>query len=164
MNARLARCLGTFFYLGRIPYAPGTFGSAAGIAIFGLCTYFLAHGEARLAFGLLCACVLLLAALTAFEVETAFGGEKDPRSFVLDEVAGQMLVFTLTADFPRPSFPEIAAAGFILFRFFDIVKPGVVGRLDKSAGIFGVIADDLAAGAFSAILLNIYVFFRFYSG
>jgi phosphatidylglycerophosphatase A len=84
--------------------------------------------------------------------------EKDPGCIVIDEVAGQILACAAI-----PLVPAIAAGGgrtwwpwlaaFVLFRLFDIVKPGPVRRLQVLRGGWGVVMDDVAAGILAAVIL-----------
>jgi phosphatidylglycerophosphatase A len=138
--------LATWFGAGRLPKAPGTWGSLAALPV------------AWLIAGTLGAAGLLLAALTVFfigwwaaaRVERA-NGIKDDGSIVVDEVAGQWL--TLVA---APLHPIAYGLGFLLFRFFDITKPWPASWADRhlSSG-FGVMVDDVIAGIYAAIVLVI---------
>jgi len=76
---------------------------------------------------------------------------KDPKHFVLDEVAGYLVVPIL---FVQGSFWKIAFWGFVLFRFFDIVKPPPANRIDKSLdGPWGILLDDIAAGLYAVVVM-----------
>jgi phosphatidylglycerophosphatase A len=75
--------------------------------------------------------------------------EGDPGWVVIDEFAGQWLAL---AGLPDPS-PLGLLAGFILFRVLDITKPGPVGWADRQHGVFGIMMDDVVAGALAAALL-----------
>ena len=74
----------------------------------------------------------------------AHWGLRDPGAVVVDEVAGQMVALALL-----PLSPATMAAGFLLFRLFDIVKPFPARRLESLPGGFGIMADDLAAGLYA---------------
>ena len=76
--------------------------------------------------------------------------ENDSRRIVVDEMAG----FLVTMGFLPPVLVYLVT-GFILFRFFDIVKPFPIRRLESLEGGFGVIADDLMAGVYSHLALRI---------
>ena len=86
-------------------------------------------------------------------------GKKDPGEVVADELAGQAVTFLAvpfllplgTVDFKQ--IVAIAAGGFFLFRLFDIVKPWPCRRLEKLPDGWGILADDLFAGIYSAIVL-----------
>lgn len=80
-----------------------------------------------------------------------WGDEDDPQPIVIDEVAGQSIALILC-------WPNIWAMAFalVLFRFFDILKPGPIGWLDKNVkGGLGIMLDDIVAGIASGILVGI---------
>jgi len=89
-------------------------------------------------------------------------GENDPREVVADELAGQAVAF-LTIPFLGPeTFSTrqiwiITLGGFLLFRLFDIVKPWPICKLEKLPAGWGVLADDLLAGVYAAIVLQIII-------
>lgn len=145
--------LGTGFYSGLIPLAPGTFGSLAVLLIiFGII-------QAQLYPLLLVLVVFALAisfwAAPGFEDE--FG--EDPGQFVMDEWAGQTLTF-FAISFSEDAVSNILLllAGFILFRFFDILKPLGIKKLQKLGGSWGILLDDLLAGFYALICLKTLIF------
>lgn len=77
-------------------------------------------------------------------------GKKDPGIVVIDEVVGQMMTFLLV---PVAAGFWTLVAGFLLFRFFDIVKPYPIRKLEGLKSGVGIMADDVIAGAYAAILL-----------
>jgi phosphatidylglycerophosphatase A len=130
--------------LGLLPVAPGTWGSLLALPLW------LALGGARMAPGTR-AIALLALGLTAWraceEGERAWG--HDPSRVVADEVAGQFLALTLGPAALLGAWPGWLAA-FLLFRLFDIWKPGWVDRAQRLPGGLGVLADDLLAGLLAA--------------
>ena len=90
-------------------------------------------------------------------------GKTDPGEVVADELAGQALTY-LVIPFFIPVAPTpvqiciITSAGFLLFRFFDILKPWPIRKLEKLPNGYGILADDLLAGVFAAIILLIIIF------
>jgi phosphatidylglycerophosphatase A len=141
-----AAILATWFGAGRLPKAPGTWGSLAALPFAWLIARNLGPP------------ILLLAAAIVFavgwwasaQVERAIG-VKDDGSIVIDEVAGQWL--TLAA---APLDPIAYGLGFLLFRLFDITKPWPARWADRRlSGGFGVMADDVIAGIYAAIVLFI---------
>lgn len=149
----MIRALTTFFYVGKLRPAPGTWGSAAAVAVA-----LLLHGLGG--FALLAAATVLVTLVgfwsIARDLETRV--EKDPSEIVIDEVAGQWLAmlapslgFTMAGldswNFPWPGW----VAAFVLFRLFDIWKPWLVGWADRKGGAMGVMLDDLIAGVFAGI-------------
>ncbi len=143
--------------VGLIPFAPGTFGALVGVAIFyGL---FLACKSSPQYFQV----VVIIASLivTALGIWASnFGekifGEKDAQRIVVDEVAGQLISYILIAPLmiAQLSKPTIVIiAGFLLFRTFDIWKPYPIRQLEKLGSGLGVMADDVLAGIYAAIVL-----------
>jgi phosphatidylglycerophosphatase A len=79
-------------------------------------------------------------------------GRKDPGKVVVDEVAGQLVALTTVPLMFRSWWPIVLA--FLVFRFFDIVKPYPAGRLESLAGGLGILADDLVAGVYAAVVVG----------
>lgn len=142
---KLSVAIATGGYIGRMPAAPGTFGSVPGLLLYWL----MAQMAVSYALVLLAA-VICLAVWSAGQAEAALG-QKDPGSIVIDEIAGMGVVF---AGLPF-SWP-LAVAGFILFRGIDIVKPPPIAWLERRfSGGVGVVIDDVAAGLICRIILGI---------
>jgi len=143
---RAAVLLATWFGCGLSPVAPGTVGSAAAIAVaWGLHTIF---GWRPWMFPLLAA-VMLVPAVWASGVTAIASGKDDPGKVVVDEVLGQWVALggAIVLDW------KMWLAAFLLFRVFDIVKPFPLRRLEKLHGGTGIVADDLGAGIYSALVL-----------
>ena len=81
-------------------------------------------------------------------------GRKDPSKVVVDEVAGQFIALFPLTLFTRWSTVAVIVS-FILFRFFDIVKPYPANRLQELNGGAGVMLDDLVAGVYGAVIVSI---------
>lgn len=80
-------------------------------------------------------------------------GEKDPSAVVIDEIVGlQVALFLVT-----PSLAHVAA-GFVLFRFFDVVKPFPARRWERLPGGYGIVGDDLVAGLYGNLSLNLLIY------
>ena len=156
----LARAVATFGGLGdRLP-APGTTVGSLPPALlwFGLCTV-LPTNPLRLtltAVGLVCFAV---SGIWSSEIEASRRAQDDPRPIVIDEAAGQWLTFLVALPFlpllTTAQLAVFAAAGFFLFRFFDVVKVWPIRAFEKFGGGVGIVADDLAAGYFAAACLVI---------
>ena len=134
--------LATGFFSGYSPVAPGTAGSLVGIALFCLLhgsPYYLAITVA----------IALLGIPISTRAEKILA-EKDSQKIVIDEVAGQLI-----ALYMAPFTVLHVAAGFALFRLFDIAKPGPVKRAEKLPGGFGVMMDDVLAGLFALAILQL---------
>jgi phosphatidylglycerophosphatase A len=147
-NQPLARAVATFGGLGdRLP-APGTTVGSLPPALLwlGLCAV-LPTNPLRVALTAVGLVVFAVAGIWSSEIEAERRREGDPRPIVVDEAAGQWLTFLVLAVF--------AAAGFLLFRFFDVVKVWPIKVFEKFPGGIGIVADDLAAGYFAAACLVI---------
>jgi len=137
--------------IGYFPVAPGTAGSAVGIVLVA------ALGRAPLAPGwswaLLTAAavsIFLVGAWAAGRAEKFFG-RTDPGHVVIDEVAGQVITFLAL---PEASWKWLLA-GFVLFRFFDVVKPFPARRAERLPGGWGIMTDDVLAGLYSLAALMV---------
>lgn len=135
------RLIAAGFGSGLAPKAPGTFGSFAGLVVGCL---LLLGGHIALLIGLYVATVLGLYAIRQLPDAT-----QDPGWIVIDEIAGQMLALLALSHFSLLG----AALAFGLFRLFDIFKPGPVGWVDQRHDEYGVMGDDLVAGALAFIVL-----------
>jgi len=149
---RVARLLATAGGVGYAPIAPGTFGSALGVVCF-----VPLSSLPPLLFGLTTAALLALGIWAAERAERLFGAKDDGR-IVIDEVVGQLLALCpllFFADLASAQWLALLGAGFLLFRLFDIWKPGPVAWAERRfAGGAGVMLDDVAAGALAAVLVT----------
>jgi phosphatidylglycerophosphatase A len=145
MNA--AKLIATWFGLGLIPVAPGTWGSLGGLAVAWVLHQYL--GWPPWSFALL-ALVMTGPGIWAADQTAARAGKKDPGIVVVDEVLGQWLTLAaMSADAPARQW----WLGFALFRILDIWKPYPVRKLEQLAGGTGIVADDLGAGVYGAVVL-----------
>jgi phosphatidylglycerophosphatase A len=127
------------------PLVPGTYGSLVGL---GVALLLPAEGW-HLSVGIaVAAASALTVALGPAACRAA--GREDPQQVVMDEVAGMLLALLLV---PAPS-PMEAGSAFLLFRAFDILKPFPCRRLERLPGGWGILLDDLAAGAWAAACLR----------
>ena len=146
----MQKLLGTFFGIGLLPGPAGTYASAATAAIL-LPAYCLGAPWWGVAAAAAAASALSLYA--GRNAEQVFGS-KDPRPFVLDEVAG-MLIAGLAAWTPWNRWTPLALAiAFFWFRVTDVLKPPPVRQLERLPGAWGILMDDVAAG-FMALALVI---------
>ena len=155
----LAVAVATGLGAGFAPVAPGTFGSLVGLAIF----YALASAlrlEARLLQNAVLVGGVILAAAGVWasnRAERIFGKE-DAGQIVIDEVCGQLISFAFVAPFlirATSSLGRTMLAGFVLFRLCDIFKPYPVRRLEALGAGLGVMADDVLAGIYAAVMLSL---------
>jgi len=136
--------LATGFYIGNIPFAPGTFGSLIGIPL----SFALAGISLTLA--MLCILFFIIFAVCIADAAEKILKQNDPGCIVIDEIAGMMV--TLIG---LPVSPITLVSGFILFRILDILKPFPIRNIDKwIPGGLGVVADDVAAGIIANLLLR----------
>ena len=138
--------IATFFGLGKIPWAPGTWGSAIGLLLY------WATGTLPLWGQFLCfAFLTLLGTLASHRVASSLD-RKDPSCVIIDEVAG-----AYQALLGHPADSLHLASGFLLFRVFDILKPPPVSLTERLPGGLGIMADDLIAGALTNLFLFIFL-------
>jgi len=134
---RICRWFATCSYVGYLPFAPGTWASAFACVIL----YFLPSAGNP-------AVIVLLAALAIPAVERARGDKSDPGHIVIDELLGMLVA----AAGHNASVWNLSRA-FILFRAFDILKPYPIRKVERLRGAYGIIADDLLAGAYANVAL-----------
>ena len=150
---RWATLVATFFGAGRMKPGPGTWGSLAAVVLWWLIASNIPPGMRLPVIGLLI--VLSVAVgIPAATLEARGCGRKDPSQVVIDEVAGQLV--TLIA---APIGWKALLAGFILFRAFDIVKPPPIRRLERLPGGTGIVVDDLGAGVYGLIVMQLLLHF-----
>jgi phosphatidylglycerophosphatase A len=148
----MTRALATFFGVGLLRPAPGTWGSLVAIILAMLIDRYAG-------FPVLVVATLAVTGLGFWAVGVELAGKpgEDPSEFVIDEVAGQWIAFLFPAaalwsrgfegflPWPAP------VAAFLFFRLFDIWKPWLVGRADRRHDAAGVMLDDLWAGVFAGL-------------
>lgn len=148
----MSKLIATFFYVGHIRPAPGTWGSLAALP-FGwiIITYTGAYG---LFFSIVVAYAL---GHWATKMETAGKVNHDPSEIVIDEVVGMWIALLPVAYGAQLMGIDTLRlwpgwiAGLALFRLFDITKPWLVGWADRRDDATGVMLDDVIAGVFAAI-------------
>lgn len=158
--------------VGYLPLAPGTWGALVGVGF-----YLLLHRASALIHALAVQrqwpspsleglhaslMLLLIAALWFAGIRAATRaekllGRKDPGAVVVDEVAGQLMAFLFV---PFNAAVWMIVAGFLAFRLFDIWKPYPIRRLEALEAGLGIMADDLLAGAYAAVLMSFVITIR----
>ena len=146
MKQQLSTLISSFFYLGYSPVAPGTVGTLGAVVL-----YYLISGFSSL-FYLFFVVALIIFSVWISEIARVRLEEPDPNSIVIDEVCGFLVAMILIP----PSFINVAT-GFILFRFFDILKPPPIRSSERLSGGMGIVVDDVLAGIYSNILLQLIV-------
>jgi len=136
------------FGSGLIPLMPGTFGSLAAIPIL----FAMSFVSTEMFIGITVLSFIVgiyLCGVTARDMKV-----HDHGSIVWDEVAGMMVTFILV-----PINPLTLLIGFLLFRFFDILKPWPIREFDRRVhGGFGIMIDDIVAGAMACVCLHALLF------
>ncbi len=133
-------------YSGRSPFAPGTAGTVVGVLL-----YLLLRDLNVLWYGAVCILVTAVGVRAAGHADRLFG-TKDNRTIVIDEIAGYLVSLLLV-----PATWQYIIAAFLLFRFFDIVKPFPLRGLERLPGGWGVVLDDIGAGVYTNIALQVAV-------
>ena len=156
---KFSHLFSTFFGVGLLPIAPGTWGSIAALILFFCYVFFQINF-----FYFLSSFVLLsIFAVIASELSSKDLAEKDHKAIVIDEVSGAWLSFLFVPVFGGYDFTSaewqfkayfIAMTLLVLFRFFDILKPHPISLVDQrfKSG-FGIVLDDLIAGVFAGLTL-----------
>jgi phosphatidylglycerophosphatase A len=155
MKTKCALALGTWFGCGYSPKAPGTVGSVAALAIAIALHDWVGLGS----WGLLGLSVVSLAPFIWAAQETSrVTGSDDPQIVVADEVVGQWIALGGATAWNWKSY----LAALALFRLFDIWKPAPVRQLERLHGGVGIIADDVMAGVYAALVLLLAGCFNLY--
>jgi len=142
-----SKALSTFFGIGFFPIAPGTIVSLITVIIYKYVLYEWNWPYMLLLFLL----IYILGVITSSEYVSALGMD-DPSEVVIDEVLGQLLALFML----KPSWLLVLSA-FFLFRFFDIVKPLYIKKAEKFSKGWGIMLDDIMAGAYASIILSIII-------
>ena len=143
----MSHLIATFFYIGHLRPAPGTWGSLAAL----LLGYVIVQtaGVLGLCMGIMITCIMGWWATAA---QTKGKDDHDPSEIVIDEVAGQWIAILPISMWPHAY--EISIwywfLAFAGFRMFDIIKPGLVGWADRQVSPIGVMLDDIIAGLMTA--------------
>ncbi|GAW34929.1 phosphatidylglycerophosphatase A [Roseovarius sp. A-2] len=149
---RVTHLIATFFHVGHLRPASGTWGSLAALP----CAWALhvAGGPLLLGFGVIAAFTL---GTWATAQETKGKDDHDPSEIVIDEVAGQWLAFLPVSIGAAHAGVALTAlwpgwiTAFLAFRLFDIWKPGPIGWADRRGDALGVMLDDILAGLAAAL-------------
>ncbi len=136
--------LGLGFGSGLAPIAPGTFGTIAAIPV-----YWLMSGLPLISY-LLLTLIAFIAGIWICQRSADWLGKDDPSAVVWDEIVGYLV--TMIA---APVGWQWMLIGFVLFRFFDIIKPWPIRWFDKNLhGGLGIMVDDVVAGVFATLILH----------
>lgn len=140
----LTKIIASVFFIGYLPLMPGTFGSLAGVGLF-----YLLKGISQPAYFLVIFWVIVLGMLTGTRMERLLN-KKDPSCIVIDEVMGMLVALSF-----MPYDLKIIILAFLIFRILDTLKPYPVGKLQYLRGSSGIMIDDLVAGVYTNIVLQL---------
>ncbi len=154
--------IATFFGSGRLPYAPGTWGSLAALGV--AFVFYFYHLQA-LSYLIISGILFVIGWLvTEHILKTSSDADTDPSFIVIDEVVGLFVTIGLLGLY-EPVTSNLLFSSFVLFRLFDIFKPLPIGWLEEClsksprTAALGVMVDDVLAGVMAAgtlILLSLY--------
>ena len=137
----LSYLISTFFYLGKLPKAPGTWGSLGALLVWSFI-------PESLFFRFILLSLTLIIGFIACENTLKESDDPDPSFIVIDEVVGLWITLLFV---PKTIFLFIL--GFLLFRLFDILKPSFIYSVQFLKGSWGVMLDDILAGVLSLLVL-----------
>ncbi len=137
----LSYLISTFFYLGKLPKAPGTWGSLGALLVWSFI-------PESLFFRIILLSLTLIIGFIACENTLKESDDPDPSFIVIDEVVGLWITLLFV---PKSIFLFIL--GFLLFRLFDILKPSFIYSVQFLKGSWGVMLDDILAGVLSLLVL-----------
>ena len=143
MQKFIVKILSTFFYVGYLPLIPGTFGSLAGVFLIYLINAY------ALNYVLFTLVIIIIGFLVCGQAEKAMR-KNDPRCVVIDEVSGMLLSLIFI-----PYDIRLVIVAFLLFRVLDTLKPYPAGRLERLKGSIGIMSDDLIAGLYTNLILQV---------
>ena len=144
LKNKFSEIICTVFYIGKLPLAPGTFGSLAAL----VCWFFIKPSLSDPLFLLITGGIFFLG-IACSEIIVSAGNVKDPQYIVVDEWVGMWIGLYLVE---HSILWGISA--FFCFRIFDIFKPGPIGEMDKMDGGIGVMMDDVVAGILTCLLMQ----------
>ena len=155
----------TMFGLGKLPKIPGTYGSLATIVTLYILFHILNLSSNLIFIGLI---IIFIFSFVAVATHIKDNENKDPKEVIIDEFIGQSIpiyLYEISHGIEKSADEAIIFYGicFILFRFFDIVKPFPVSYFDKNfKNSFGVIMDDVCAGFYVVLSLICFILLRSY--
>ena len=152
-RSRGSWALATFFGVGYLRPGPGTYASAITVLCWWGASHLVAHSR-LVPVELLVSVAVVLIGIPPSTVVARESGIEDPGFVVIDEVAGQMIsLIGVPLDW------KYLLAGFILFRGFDMTKPFPLRRLERLPGGTGIMMDDVGAGVYALVLLQLWLYF-----
>ena len=141
---RVGLFIATCGYIGYVPVAPGTFGSAVGLVVF-----YAVRSTGSSGVELAAIVVLFAVGVWSAAIAERHFGDVDPAPVVLDEVVGMLVTLAFL-----PVNATGAIVGFLIFRVLDVFKPWPSARFERLPGGLGVMADDGMAAVYSNLALR----------
>ena len=157
--AKLNKFISTFFYIGFLRPAPGTWGSIVGI----LLAYELLNTMGFLTFFIILLFTIIIGCWSTKNYIKNSSEKSDPSEVVIDEVIGQWITilpigYILEIDeFLKDGLWFVWLWAFVSFRFFDIFKLGLIGWADNLEGAMGVLLDDILAGVAAGLTVVVLI-------
>ena len=136
------RFAATFFYLGKLPFAPGTWGSLGALLLWLLLP---------ISFSIHLSVIVFLFVLGVYSSNkmAKYMDDHDPSEVVIDEAVGMGIsLFMLPHSF------GLYLLAFVLFRIFDVLKPSFIYRVQDLPGGWGIMLDDVLAGLFTLAIVH----------
>ena len=146
MNRVAAEWIGTVFYIGKLPLAPGTWASIFAV----LCWYYLFQSVNHFVLPAISIFLFLIGGI-ASDTIVKHSKEHDPSRIVIDEWVGQWVALSM-----MPINIRTGVVAFVAFRIFDIITPGPVRKMEKIPGGWGIMADDVMAGIMAYFVVLIF--------
>lgn len=146
----LSKIIAIFFGVGYFPVAPGTLTSLLVVVLYKFYLYKLSWP-----FYLLLVFILFFVGVSVSTKYSLELKKKDPRKIVIDEAVGQLLVLFRMSE---AWFPIISC--FLLFRFFDIIKPYPIRKIETLPEGWGIMMDDIIAAVYAGVLFNLYLILK----
>ena len=149
LKYKFSEIICTVIYIGKLPLAPGTFGSLAAL----VCWFFIKPSLSDPLFLLITGGIFFLG-IACSEIIVSTGNVKDPQYIVIDEWVGMWISLYLVPH-------EIiwGLVSFFFFRLFDIFKPGPVQVMDDMDDSIGVMMDDVVAGILACLVTQSLLYF-----
>ena len=156
-NKKWVRDLGTWFGLGDMPKAPGTFGTLGGVPLFMFLSYirkFFPNNMVYNSFYFMFLITFFAVAVYVSDIcEREIFKKKDPQNVVIDEVLGYLTTLFLINPVGVSQNIKAMVIAFIIFRFFDITKLGPIDKSKHFGRGIGVVLDDFLAGIIGNFLM-----------
>jgi len=151
LQFRFSEFFGTVAYVGKIPFAPGTFGSFVALVAW----FFLKPKISDPLFLLITGAIFFFG-IVVTDILITVWEDDDPQAIVIDEWVGMWISLYLV-----PHSIKWGLIAFVLFRIFDIFKPGPIKAMDDMHDASGVMLDDVVAGIFACLLTQSLLYFKF---